>query len=225
MSSTARRDSIMAKVDGFLLFGLLVVVGAGVLFMQAGRIISAHGWKPVRVPLPLAPGQSASTEFTSDLNGEYDVQIDLQRNSPPEELDRIEPPWLRCSVSSDGRPVRLERSWKKHYTGENAWANWSYWSSDNFGSVIGRFQAVPGQHYRIHVWVQQAAPKLGRLNPHLEVIVAPAIFEEAALKGGLLQVLAWLLLLIGLASLAVGPYRSLQRSRGMGEHGPAPTPT
>lgn len=202
-----------SKVNASMLSGILMLFAAGVLLLLSWQLLNAHDWRPVRVPFPLMAGSSAATHFTSDLNGDYTVQVAMTRNLPHDEPKQLEPPDIVCLVTASGKPVRFEHFPKRHY-GEYGWSP-TYWG-EPWGAIIGKFDATAGTRYTLQARVTKAEPKLHGLDPHLEVLVEPVIHKEIAFKGSLLWWPAIVLLLIAVPRLLGEAYRST-RSRSHAE--------
>jgi hypothetical protein len=48
---------------------------------------AAHNWTPVRMPISLASGTLTSPEFRTDLDTNYEINIEVDRKIDPEKLD------------------------------------------------------------------------------------------------------------------------------------------
>jgi hypothetical protein len=206
--------------DRYFIFGLLALHGGTILWLLACRFCRSPEWMPIHRPLPLTVGQRSSAQFTSDLDGQYVVQVDFKRGLPFARLKQLEPPDLRCGVTAEGAEVPIEPFRKRHY-GEFGWAP-TYWG-DTWGVLIGRFHAVPGQRYTIRLQVKQAATTFQRLDPHLEVIVDPLEAKEIKLEAALLQLPAFFLLLTALPTLVAGTCRSVRRAHQSSQENERPS--
>jgi hypothetical protein len=196
MNSPLRQQHPRMKVDGVLLFGLLALLGAGVLFLLFWWRYYASDVEPVRVPLPLAAGHRVSKEFIVDQKAAYRIEVRFRQDLLPEELDRIERLGFHWSVSSRGESVGLDRSAP-------------HWRFGN-GFSLGEFDAVPGRRYVIQAQVQEAKRELESLNPHLVVRVRPEDVESLAIQAQLLLVLLLFLLIIAVLSLFVRCCRTVR---------------
>lgn len=207
MDSTTGPPPTKEGVNGAYRFGCVTLLGA--LFLGFGLCIwgayvGPPGWTPVRMPIRLTAGQTASAEFTSDQDAGCAVLVDLKRRLPFDQLAQISPPELSIQVSSNGRPVSFNRYKHARYTGESASSNWDTWGDDFFEQVFGNFNVVTGRRYTIQVGVRQAVPKLRGLDPHLVVNLSRGSYADEDLVGAVGVDLVLLLLLIGIPSLIVG---------------------
>jgi hypothetical protein len=212
MDSTTEPPPSKEGVNGAYRFGCVTLLGALFLFV-ALCIWSAEefpqgppAWTPVRIPVPLVAGHTASAEFTSDQNGVSLVGVELRSQLPLEQLGQIRAPELAIQVSSGGRTVSFNRYEPSFDTGEFASWNWANWGGDSAGQALGDFRAVSGRRYTIQVRVTQADPKLRGLDPHLVVNLGPprGSYDDEDLVGAVGFDLFLLLLLIGVPSLVVG---------------------
>jgi hypothetical protein len=209
MDGTAEPVSQKEGVNWAFWFGVLALSAAMIVLVVTSVNFPAHEWTPVRIPISLVTGMSVSTQFNSETTGDdYEIQLVLQRRLLSKELehvlDQTKPPDLSIQVWNGGRPVPFNRYELEHYRGENAWANWSFWSDEDFGQIFGSFHAAPGQRYTIRARVRRAASELRGLDPHLEVTLAQLRKDAEGFPGMLLFFLFLLLLVIGIPSLVVG---------------------
>lgn len=194
-----------------LKLGLFLIGTGGVLFFASRRVARAHVWTPVRVPLAFDTRHTVSATFTADMKADYEVQIDLERNLPFDQLLAIvqglregksgtrrgagtpvpNVPEIVWSVRSGGKAVALGG-----YSG-------SYWGG-NVGCTVGSLEAVPGQQFVIKAEVKKAAPELQALNPHLPVEVSSPDYKPYYVWSALIGYLAVFALLIGLGVSIMG---------------------
>jgi hypothetical protein len=112
-----------------------LLIAAGLIFLVSRYTMNAHRRSLVRVPLALNTSQATTAEFVADLDTIYFVQIDLRRNLPFEELQKIHLPKIIWSVISQGRNVGQE------YSGQ-------YWG-ETVGYIVGKFEGVAGHKYQL----------------------------------------------------------------------------
>jgi hypothetical protein len=164
--------------------------------------MNAHRRSLVRVPLALNTSQATTAEFVADLDTIYFVQIDLRRNLPFEELQKIHLPKIIWSVISQGRNVGQE------YSGQ-------YWG-ETVGYIVGKFEGVAGHKYQLRIQLQQNAFYLGKLNPYVIVVVAPNKLKRHFLISWLLAYLSILLIVIAFGCLLFSNYQIRKNMSGIG---------
>jgi hypothetical protein len=194
------------------------LVSAAALYGLNDYLFSAIEWAPLRIPVELVDGREHAGNFTARWSVVYEIRLDTDRNLGLQEqncllgIETVVPercvgisPELNLSwqVKTDGEVI--ER-------GESEDSQAGYWGP-SMGKILGAFQALGGQSYRVAVIVGRSAHELQRSNPHLLITVAPRERKWTYVWSGLLVVLATGLLLLAIVLSLVLLRRSHFRRR------------
>ncbi|MCW3100602.1 MAG: hypothetical protein JWL77_6220 [Chthonomonadaceae bacterium] len=131
----------------------------------------AHNWMPVRIPIRFDKQNTVSATFTADASNTYNVQIDLKRNLPFEDINALVGGWADPDKPPHAGPPRPEIVWTVNNVAEvdrsTSWGG-QYWG-ETVGLEIGHFKAVAGQRYTVTVQVIKPSPAVQVLDLHLQV--------------------------------------------------------
>jgi hypothetical protein len=187
--------------------GIAVILAAALVMVYAQFSVD---WQPVRMPLNLAADNTATAAFTAHSNDTFELNIDLQRGLPFDELlaaqtalwkgvptthKGIRFPTVRCAVREGGRDVLADG-----YTG-------GYWGR-SVGATVMRFAGRAGHTYSIKANVYGGDPRWQVTDPHLIVTVwrDPVFLGLNNLQAA--GALAACALLLGVLLLAIGLSRA-----------------
>jgi hypothetical protein len=180
---------------------LLVVAAA--LYGLNNYFFSGIEWTALRIPVELVAGREHAGDFTARWGVVYEMRLDTDRNLDLQEqncllgIETVVPE--RCA----GISPELDLSWqvktggKTISRGESQDSQAGYWDP-SMGKILGAFQALAGQRYRVAATVGQSSPQLQRSNPRLQIAVAPRERKWTYVWSGLLVVLATCLLLLAI---------------------------
>jgi len=145
-----------------------------------------------------------SATFTADASDTYNVQIDLKRNLPFEDINALVGGWADPDKPPHPGPPRPEIVWTVNNVAEadrsTSWGS-QYWG-ETVGVEIGHFKAVAGQRYTVTVRVVKPSPAVQVLDPQLQValtyILQPLYYVPAfiAQSGGLIAAVIGLLVML-----------------------------
>jgi hypothetical protein len=194
------------------------LVSAAALYGLNDYLFSAIEWAPLRIPVELVDGREHTGNFTARWSVVYEIRLDTDRNLGLQEqncllgIETVVPE--RCV----GISLELNLSWQVKTDGEVIERGESedlqagYWGP-SMGKILGAFQALGGQSYRVAVIVGRSAHELQRSNPHLLITVAPRERKWTYVWSGLLVVLATGFLLLAIVLSLVLLRRSHFRRR------------
>jgi hypothetical protein len=131
----------------------------------------AHNWTPVKIPIRFDKPNTVSATFTADASATYEVQIDLKRNLPFEDMNAFTGSWVDPDKPPHAGPPHPEIVWSVTNVPEADRAQYwrgQYWG-ETVGLEIGRFKAVAGRRYTVTVRVVKPSPTVQVLDPHLQV--------------------------------------------------------
>jgi len=172
--------------------------------------LKANNWMPVRVPIRFDKQNTVSVTFTADASNTYNVQIDLKRNLPFEDINALVGGWAGPDKPPHPGPPRPDIVWTVNNVAEGDRS--TYWGSQYWGETvgveIGHFKAVAGQRYTVTVRVVKPSPAVQVLDPHLQValtyVLQPLYYVPAFMAqiGGIIAgVLGLTLMLYAFAKL------------------------
>ena len=192
--------------------GVLLVMAA-VLYGLNDYLFSAIEWAPLRIPLELVGGREHAGDFIAVWGVMYEIRLDTDRNLDLQEqncllgIEAVVPE--RCA----GISPELNLSWQVETDGEviargeSEDSQAGYWGP-SMGKILGAFQALEGQSYRVAATVGGSSPQLQRSNPCLQIVVAPRERKWTYVWSGLFVVLAAGLFLLAIVLSLVLLHRS-----------------
>jgi hypothetical protein len=206
-------NKILIRSVAFLL------VASAALYGLNDYLFSGIEWTPLRIPVELVEGREHTGDFVAVWGIVYEIRLDTDRNLNLQTqncllgMETVAPE--RCA----GISPELILSWQVKANGELVAAGESqdsqagYWGP-SMGKILGAFQAVEGQSYRITATVGLSSPQLQQSNPRLQVAVAPRERKWTYVWAGLLIVIASGLLLLAIVlSILLVRRSSFRRDR------------
>jgi hypothetical protein len=213
LTMTGRTNKILFRSAAFL------VVAAAALYGLNDYLFSGIEWTPLRVPVQLVEGREHAGDFIAVWGVVYDIRLDTDRNLDLQEqncllgIETVVPE--RCADVSP----ELILSWQVRANGEviargeSEDSQTGYWGP-SMGKILGAFQALQGQSYRVAAAVGRSSPKLQQSNPRLQIAVAPRERKWTYVWSGLLVVVATCLLLLAIVlSVVLGRRWYVRRDR------------
>lgn len=171
----------------------LILVGISPL-LYAEYKIHQHNWDPLITPVILKPGLFESPEFSTDLDGTYDIWLAFD---PMKDIGREE-----CLIGWDYQSSCKDRnitpslnfSWVvngdvKHAESEGTFKIQSIRTGPETG--LGSFDAKRGGHQRIILNIFSDAGELNLVHPRLKVEAATAYWEKWVIFGQMAWVFAF----------------------------------
>jgi hypothetical protein len=157
-------------------------------------------WSPISMPVSLSQGNHIQTdEFILNLNGLYDIYIDVDNKLPFN--------MLACSAGVTGLwrqgPCNTSSVVKISWTLSSEGKLVAQGSSDDTqggggGSEavgvmrdIGDFQGKNGQRYKLDIYVLADGSSLAAANPRLRVSKGGTTYESSLVMGGLLRLVCY----------------------------------
>jgi hypothetical protein len=193
--------------------GALLIIAAR-LYVRAMVWEQTHNLQPLILPISLAPGSVRTPEIKTDLDGDYDIVMDLEgfgirgfRDQRVNCLLGLEP---FVSNRCNGTPNLIDISWElfegdkmvsEGNSGKNPWATWS----DTVERMIGRFKGEKGHHYTLVLDVKRNASELNTAHPKIKVQIPRGLWEGYVAGVFIQKLAASMLGLVGVIIL-VGPF-------------------
>lgn len=184
MSVGHRLASSRKPLWGAMVIALMGIVGFGINAAHNGR----YTVRPLQVSLDTTEGHETLGSFTAEINGDYEIQLEVDWPDPPGEVRRL--------VSRTENPSELELGWAirsdGHTIAQGDCTGYLYmvygnnWRlklqdrllgidpglnvlSDLVGRGVGRFTAQEGRQYELRVTSGHNASMLDPLNPRMVV--------------------------------------------------------
>ena len=192
-----RTNKILFRSTAFLF------LAAATLYGLNDYLFSGIEWTPLRIPLELVEGREHSQDFIADWGVVYEIHVDTDRNLELQRqncllgIETLVPE--RCA----GIPPALVVSWQvktdtdEIARGESKNSQAGYWGP-SMGIILGSFDTLEGQSYRVTATVGRTSAELQQTNPRLQVAVAPRERKWTYVWSGLLFVIATCLLLLAI---------------------------
>ncbi len=147
-----------------ILIGIAVPVGFD-------RWMQSRSWVPLDIPISLAPGHIRTPEFEINLQGEYWIYIDIERQFKPDVIDCL------LGVGYGGcedHPSIVRTSWRVTNAGREVARDHNPIIAragpyDRVGRTIGSFAADPSKHYVLDLDILANASELDGGHPRLKV--------------------------------------------------------
>jgi len=205
-----RTNKILFRSTAFL------VLAAAALYGLNDYLFSGIEWTPLRIPLQLVEGREHAGEFIAAWGVVYEIHLDSDRNLDLQRqncllgIETVVPE--RCA----GISPMLILSWQvkteaeEVARGESGESQAGYWGP-SMGKILGAFQALEGQRYRVIASVGRSSPELQQSNPRLQITVAQRERKWTYVWSGLLIVIATCLLLLATVLSVVLACRSYRR--------------
>jgi len=205
-----RTNKILFRSTAFLF------LTAAALYGLNGYLFSGIEWTPLRIPLELVEGREHRGDFTAAWGVVYEIHVDTDRNLDLQKqncllgIETVVPE--RCA----GISPMLILSWQVKANadeiaqGESENSQAGYWGP-SMGIVLGAFQALEGQSYRVSATVGRSSPELQQSNPRLQVAVAQRERKWTYVWSGLFVVIATCLLLLAIVLSTVQGCRFYNR--------------
>lgn len=213
LTMEGRTNKILFRSAAFLL-----VVSAA-LYGLNDYLFSGMEWTPLRIPVELVEGRQHAGDFVAAWGVVYEIHLDTDRNLDLQEqncllgIETVVPE--RCA----GISPELILSWQVKANGEvmargeSEDSQAGYWGP-SMGKILGAFQTLKGQSYRVAATVGRSSPQLQKSNPRLQVVVASRERKWTYVWSGLLVVVGTCLLLLAIVlSVVLGRRSYFRRDR------------
>ncbi len=197
----------------------VLLVAAAALYALNDYLFSGIEWAPLRIPVELVDGREHAGDFTARWGVVYEIRLDTDRNLDLQEqncllgIETVVPE--RCA----GISPELNLSWQVRSDeeviaqGGSEDSQAGYWGP-SMGKILGAFQALGGQSYRVAAIVGRSSHELQRSNPRLQIAVAPRERKWTYVWSGLLIAVATCLLLLAIVlSVVLGRRWYIRRDR------------
>ena len=210
LTMAGRTNKILFRSAAFL------VVAAALLYGLNHYLFSGIEWTPLRIPVELVEGREHAGDFIAAWGVVYELHLDADRNLGLQEqncllgIETVVPE--RCA----GISPELILSWQVKANGEvmargkSEDSQAGYWGP-SMGKILGAFQTLKGQSYRVAAIVGRSSPQLQQSNPRLQIAVAPRERKWTYVWSGLLIAVATCLLLLAIVLSVVLGRRSYSR--------------
>jgi biopolymer transport protein ExbD len=146
-----------------ILIGIAVPVGFD-------RWMQTRNWVALDLPISMAPGHIRTPEFEINLEGEYWIYVDVERQFKPDVIDWL----LGIGYGCDNHPSIVRTSWRVTNAGKEVACDHNMapvrvgpW--DRVGRAIGSFAADPSKHYVLDLDILADASELDGGHPRLKV--------------------------------------------------------
>lgn len=182
-----------------LLNGVALMIGAGLLvtaaflYQDSGHVRTKHVGMPLRMLLPLTPGEIETPEFVADKGSYYVIEI-----APHEGYIDSRKTDISWTISEHGRTIAQGDS-------SHIWGNESE-------QIIGSLRPEHGGLYKLHLSVRSLVGKFGADPPELRVILDPGERDDIAMGAGFLELGAEICGVLGLVALTLATV-TIVRSR------------
>ena len=203
-------------------FGISSLLAGALLVLASFKILTLHEWMPLNLPVTLEQGEIRTPEFTTDLDGQYMVELFVEDQPETDRMDCLLGTAYVLPERCKDTPEVLDLSWTLA-SGQSVVAqggtskdNWGFWGSGS-GRGIGRFTAQKGGQYTLTVNVHKDATVLAPWKPCIRVRAHNAVYEDyhilsqLALFAGTLGILGGLALFVQIIIVRF-------RSYGSGKH-------
>lgn len=188
----------------------LVVLGIGV-FVAWNLWTKTRNETPVNVPVSLSPGQTVTSQFRLNLDGLYLIEIEAERNIPPETLHclmGVEADATQCKdlAPAIGATWILSRGGHEIGRGSSLESHSAPVQTGNVARVIGEFPGTAGQDYQLEVAITADGRRLQPAHPRLRVGIsglAKTDFESASV---LIFSISFVCVLFGVILLGIAFY-------------------
>ena len=158
--------------------------------------------------MELIEGREHAGDFIAAWSVVYEIHLDIDRNLDLQEqncllgIETVVPE--RCAGISPERILswQVKANGEVIARGESEDSQVGYWGP-SMGKILGAFQALEGQSYRVAATVGRSSPELQQSNPRLQVAVAPRERKWTYVWAGLLIVVATCLLLLAIVSSVI----------------------
>jgi len=161
----------------------------------------ARNWMPVRIPIRFDKRNTVSATFTADASDTYNVQIDLKRNLPFDDINALVGGWTDPDKPPHPGPARPEIVWTVNDVLEadqsTSWGG-QYWG-ETVGVEIGHFRAIAGHRYTVTVQVVKPSPAVQVLDPHLQVALTNILWPRYYVPAFMAQIGGLIAAIVGLA--------------------------
>ncbi len=182
-------DKTLFRSAAFLL------VASAALYALTDYLFSGIEWTPLQLPVELVENREHVGDFFAVWGVVYEIRLDTDRNLDLQEqncllgIETVVPE--RCA----GISPELILSWqvkadeKLVAEGQSKDSQTGYWGP-SMGKILGAFQALEGQSYRVTATVGRSSPQLQQSNPRLQVAVTQRGRKWTYVWIGLLIVIA-----------------------------------
>lgn len=190
-------NKILFRSAAFLL------VASAALYALTDYLFSGIEWTPLEIPVDLVEDREHGGDFAAVWSVVYEIRLDTERKLDLQEqncllgIETVVPE--RCA----GISPELVLSWQVKADeeliagGESKDSQTGYWGP-SMGKILGAFQALEGQSYRVTATVGRSSPQLQQSNPRLQVAVTQRGRRWTYVWIGLLIVIASGLLLLAI---------------------------
>jgi hypothetical protein len=166
--------------------------------------------RPVNVPIAMTVGHVRTPVFKVNRAAFYDIEIKVQKTIPFEILNCLLGTAMAQSSTDlqecPDKPSVVKASWilssdgKIVAQGSTDDLRSGAWENNSISRELGFFKSQKGRPYVLDVDVLAGGSSLAAGNPHLEVEVSPAVYEDEMVLGAILFFLAAGLILVGMVT-------------------------
>jgi len=188
----------------------LVVLGIGV-FVAWKLWTKTRNEMPVNVPVSLFPGQAVTSQFRLNLDGLYLIEIEAERNIPPETLHclmGVEADAAQCKdiAPAIGATWILSRGGHEIGRGTSLESHTAPVQTGNVARVIGEFPGTAGQDYRLEVAITADGRRLQPAHPRLRVVISSLAKTDFQSASVLIFSISFVCILFGVILLGIAFY-------------------
>jgi hypothetical protein len=201
-----------------------VWIGAILVFAPASVFMCWYAWpqtrttRPVYFPVSLTLGEVRSSDFKTNLSGQYTLTVEAKKTIPFETLNCL----LGVSTFTERKcdhvsVVRTE--WilvdggKVIQQGTSDTDDAGSWSQETIERELGTFPLQSGHSYTLHIQSLADGRSLAPTDPHLKIEIHPDYYEGNAFLGYFLFTWCKRILFVGCAILAFSGLRWTWRKR------------
>lgn len=198
--------------------GIGCVVGGVSVFAGWNIWVQTRITRPVYMQVSLAPGVVTTPEFRVNLSAPYTIEVEAKKTIPFETLNCL----LGMSLLPDqkcDRPSVVKASWtltsegRVEQTGTSDKDDGGGWAQDTIAKGLGTLWLKKGRGYVLHTRFLEDGRVLAPTDPHLKVEVVSDFYEGSTFTAYLLFRGCGVMVILGLAILAVAIVRWWLRQR------------
>ena len=195
------------------------LVGVGAVMVVLGLSLSigirawgnSRTWMLLQLPVILAPGHIQTPEFSTNIEEDFWVELDADRQTPSQIADKVlgigDPLSMRFDQSHGFRlGWTLSCEGKTIKSGTSDGNNEGYWS-DRIGRRLGWFRGERSKRYRIDVDVLEDGTQLQPYHPRLLVQIDLFTLDGYAMAVGFWSFIGLVILVVGGTLFLIGGVR------------------
>jgi len=168
--------------------GAILVVAPASVFLSWYARLQTRSTRPVYLPVSLTTGEVKSSDFKTNLSGQYTLTVEAKKTIPFETLNCLlgvstlsEP---KCDhVSAVKARWMLTDSGKAIHQGTSDTDDVGTWSQDTIERELGTFWLQSGHSYTIRTQSLIDGGSLAPTDPHLKIEIHPDYYEGNAFLG------------------------------------------